>query len=158
MRYRINILSEGVDFLILMQGWQTVLKLMEDCGMKTENQTLWTLYWRNWTITGWHNGTNILIVVGWPDWPKIEARFWIEKVYVGLLSIGKSDSSVCWFDLVLLFSIILQVNIFTSSNVVYSVVDSAVSTLWGQLFTRANTLLRPCSSWGSNSMMHKSNL
>lgn len=48
--------------------------------------------------------------------------------------------------------------VFTSSNVVYNTVDSAVSARCGQLLTQANTLLKPCSSWGSNSITHRSNL
>ena len=47
---------------------------------------------------------------------------------------------------------------YTSSNVVYSTVDSAVITLWGDLLTQANSLLNPCSSCGSKSTMQKSNL
>lgn len=39
-----------------------------------------------------------------------------------------------------------EVCIFTSSNVVYNTVDSAVSALYGQLLTQANTLLKLCSN------------
>ena len=39
-----------------------------------------------------------------------------------------------------------EVCLFTSSNVVYNTVDSAVSALYGQLLTQANTLLKPCSN------------
>lgn len=39
-----------------------------------------------------------------------------------------------------------EICLFTSSNVVYNTVDSAVSALYGQLLTQANTLLKLCSN------------
>ena len=39
-----------------------------------------------------------------------------------------------------------EICLFTSSNVVYNTVDSAVSALYGQLLTQANTLLKPSSN------------
>lgn len=51
-----------------------------------------------------------------------------------------------WFCQRVLINKSKETCLFTSSNVVYNTVDSAVSALDGQLLTQANTRLKPCSS------------
>ena len=70
--------------------------------------------------------------------------FGVEQVTPYKLSIYFNKLRFC--GLPVLINKSKEVCLFTSSNVVYNTVDSAVSALDGQLLTQANTLLKPCSN------------